>query len=247
MPSIVPEGADDSPCAASHTADPASGRHCDVEVTQPETVVPDIMALAESATAWLATDPPAAERILRRILIVGADTLSPEQLARVNSLVVTAISGQPGREPELVAAALAAAAAWVGLSPADVAHHTLLAARLHLSAGRYGAAADLFACGLAESAIPYPAPEIAALHRHYGYCLTRLCRHRAAARVFAAGARVIAADPACQELYAELLSAAAGARTAARLLRGPRGVVGRLLRREDDYRGDDYRSGMEEL
>ncbi|MEG8182650.1 hypothetical protein GZH49_29720 [Nocardia terpenica] len=188
-----------------------------------------VEALAEMAVARLAIDPAGAERILRRALAVGGQRLPRERRARLNSLVVTAISAQTGRDDELAEAALVAAASWIGLSAADDAHHTLLAARIHYRAGHHRAAARLYARALTCRDIPYPAPEIALLHEQFGTCLLALHRFRDAAREFTLGAHLVANIPDYHELREDLLISAAAAHSAteSRL----RGIFTRLLRR----------------
>ncbi|WP_280273174.1 hypothetical protein [Nocardia wallacei] len=175
----------------------------------------ELSALIEFGTARLADTPAVAEGALRRAAGAGAGVLPAEQLARLHALIVTAICGQPGRDADLAAAALVAAERWQGLSAADAAHHTLLAARIHYRSGHHRAAAQLYERALACPDIPYPPPEIAILHEQFGACLVALHRYRRAAKVFESGARFAAHDSDCRDLHADLLSAAAAARTAA--------------------------------
>ncbi|MBF6331610.1 hypothetical protein [Nocardia transvalensis] len=188
----------------------------DVFPADPTDPCAQALALTELATARLTTDPVRAEALLRRALTIGAAALPADQLARLSSLIVTAVAGQPGRDHDLAAAALAAARSWQGLSATDAAHHTLLAARIHFRVGDHRTAAALFRQALSHPGIPYPASEIAVLHEQFGTSLTALHRHRAAAREFTLGARLIADDPTFRELHADLLASAAAARTAAR-------------------------------
>jgi len=173
--------------------------------------------LSESAAARLALDPAAAEQQLRRVLEAGAGVLSPEQLARQSSLLVTAISAQSGREPALADAALTAAWRWEGLSVADAVHHTLVAARACHRAGRHGEAAALFEQPLSleqpvpGTEIPYPPAEIAVIRRQFGESLKAVNRYPDAAAQFTEGARLIGADPRQPELTADLVHAAAAA------------------------------------
>lgn len=195
--------------------------------------------LGELAAARLTADPAGAERRLRHALKVGAEVLSPELLARLSSLLVTAISAQPGREAALADAAVTAAWRWEGLSEADAVHHTLVAARAWHRAGRHGEAAALFeqplmlssgstprAANCAESNdrpryspeqslpgidIPYPLSEIAVIRRQFGESLNALNRYRDAAAQFAEGARLVRDAPRHRELSAELVHAAAAA------------------------------------
>ncbi|WP_094024175.1 hypothetical protein [Nocardia cerradoensis] len=172
--------------------------------------------LAEAATALLATSPAAAERMLRQAVDSGSGVLSGEQLARLSSLVVTAVANQPGREHDLAAAAVAAAESWAGISAADAAHHTLLAARVHYRSGHHRFAATLFAAALGCDALPYPPEEIAVLYEQFGRCLAQCHRHRAAARAYAVGAAAVAGRPQWDELHGDLIEAATRSRRAAR-------------------------------
>ncbi|WP_067890868.1 hypothetical protein [Nocardia vaccinii] len=183
---------------------------------------PETERLAEWAIARLAVDPAGAERRLRRALEAGASTLPGEQLARLSSLLVTAISGQRGRESTLADAALVAAWRWEPLSAADALHHTLVAARAYHRADRHGEAAALFEQPLAlesgssgqslpDNAIPYPPAEIALIRRQFGESLNALNRYRDAAAQFAEAARLIENDPRQRELIADLVHAEAAA------------------------------------
>ncbi|MBF4996303.1 hypothetical protein IRT45_03920 [Nocardia sp. BSTN01] len=172
--------------------------------------------LTEAATALLGTSPAAAERMLVQALAVGTGVLSGEQSARLSSLVVTAVANQPGREHDLAAAAVAAAESWTGISVADAAHHTLLAARVHYRSGHHRRAATLFAAALGCDALPYPPEEIAVLYEQLGRCLGQCHRHRAAARAYEAGAAAIAGRPPWEELHGDLVDAATRSRHSAR-------------------------------
>ncbi|MDR7168484.1 hypothetical protein J2W56_002215 [Nocardia kruczakiae] len=172
--------------------------------------------LAEAATALLATSPAAAERMLLQALDCGSGVLSGEQLARLSSLVVTAVAHQPGREHDLAAAAVAAAESWAGISAADAAHHTLLAARVHYRSGHHRLAATLFAAALGCDALPYPPEEVAVLYEQLGRCLEQSHRHRGAARAYAAGAAAVAGRPQWRELHGDLIEAATRSRRSAR-------------------------------
>ncbi|MBU3062875.1 hypothetical protein KO481_15250 [Nocardia sp. NEAU-G5] len=173
--------------------------------------------LGELAAARLAADPAGAEQRLRHALNVGARVLSPEQLARLSSLLVTAISVQPGRESALADAAVTAAWRWETLSEADAVHHALVAARACHRAGRHGEAAALFEQPLSLAPaepgtdIPYPPSEIALIRRQFGESLNGLNRYPDAAAQFTEGARLVLDTPAHRELHAELEHAAAAA------------------------------------
>ena len=160
--------------------------------------------------------------MLMRALRIGADVLMPEQLARLRSLVVTAIAQQRGRDTDLAAAALAAAHGWADISARDAAHHTVIAARIHYRGGHYHSAAVLFGQALGRGELPYPPEEIAVLYELLGRCLDAEQRYRAAARAYAAGAAVIADRAQWTELHADLTGAAARSR---QLARHPRATV----------------------
>ncbi|SUA47017.1 Uncharacterised protein [Nocardia africana] len=172
--------------------------------------------LTEAATALLGTSPAVAERMLLQALDCGTGVLSGEQLARLCSLVVTAVGNQPGRAHDVAAAAAVAAESWAGISAADAAHHTLLAARVHYRSGHHRLAATLFAEALGCAALPYPPEEIAVLYEQFGRCLTQCHRHRAAARAYTAGAAAVAGRPEWDELHGDLIEAAARSRRSAR-------------------------------
>lgn len=154
--------------------------------------------------------------MLLHALNCGTGVLSGEQRARLCSLVVTAIANQPGREHDLAAAAAAAAASWTGISAADVAHHTLLAARVHYRRGHHRRAATLYTEALGCDALPYPPEEIAVLYEQLGRCLGQCHRHPAAARAYTAGAAAVAGRPQWDELHRDLIEAATRSRRAAR-------------------------------
>ncbi|WP_067665236.1 hypothetical protein [Nocardia miyunensis] len=183
---------------------------------------PEAEQLAEWAVARLSVDPAGAEQRLRRALEAGASVLPAEQLARLSSLLVTAISGQRGRESALADAALVAAWRWEPLSAADALHHTLVAARAYHRADRHGEAVALFEQPLSlesdssgqsspDTSIPYPPTEIALIRRQFGESLNALNRYRDAAAQFAEALRLIENDPQQRELTAELVHAEAAA------------------------------------
>ncbi|MBF6172229.1 hypothetical protein [Nocardia blacklockiae] len=191
----------------------------------------ELSALIEFGTARLADTPAVAEGALRRAVRAGAAVLPPDQLARLYSLIVTAICGQPGREADLAAAALVAADRWWSLSANDAAHYTLLAARLYYRCGRHHEAVGLYRRGLSCPDLPYPAPEIAVLHEQYGTCLLAVHRYRSAATVFDIGARLAADDPDCRDLHRDLLASASTARAAARPIAALRRALAASLAR----------------
>ncbi|WP_175585905.1 hypothetical protein [Nocardia cyriacigeorgica] len=167
--------------------------------------------LIEAATARLHTDPAAAETQLRRALALASGVLPREDLARLNSLLVSALAGQPGREADLADAALYAAARWSGLSEADAAHHSCVAARAFHRAGQHGPAAALFEQVVGDPDLGYPASELAVIGAQYGASLSALGKPAEAARQFASAARLIEQLPGHDRLRAELAEAAAEA------------------------------------
>ncbi len=173
-----------------------------------------------------------------RVLAIGTEVLSADQIARLRSLVVTAIAAQPGREADLAAAALAAAGSWADISAADAAHHTVIAARLHYRGGRYRVAAALFARALCCDELPYPPEEFAVLYELLGRCLHEERRHRAAARAYDAGAAVLAGRARWAELHADLAAAADRSR---QLARRPKAAVREWMRTPRTGPGDGER------
>ncbi|MBF6324987.1 hypothetical protein OG935_14330 [Nocardia cyriacigeorgica] len=165
--------------------------------------------LIEAATARLNTDPAAAETQLRRALALGSGVLTREDLARLNSLLVSALAGQPGREADLADAALYAAARWSGLSEADAAHHSCVAARAFHRAGQHGPAAALFDQVVGDPDLGYPASELAVIGAQYGASLSALGRPGEAARQYVSAAKLIEHLPGHDEFRAELAEAAA--------------------------------------
>ncbi|NKY84570.1 hypothetical protein [Nocardia veterana] len=176
----------------------------------------DMRELTEAAIARLRADPAAAERMLRQAVDIGSGVLSDRQLARLASLVVTAVAQQRGREDDLAAAALAAAHRWMDVSAADAAHHTVLAARVHYRRGRYRSALPLLASALSAAELPYPPEEIAVLYEQLGHCLQQGRRYRAAARAYRSGAAVVVGRSQWAELHGDLVGAAARAELRAR-------------------------------
>ncbi|AHH20644.1 hypothetical protein NONO_c58670 [Nocardia nova SH22a] len=206
----------DQPRAATTPPNPPGFREQPPDAAPEESQRHRARELVEAATALLGSQPAAAERMLVRALGIGAGALTAEQIARLRSLVVTAIAQQPGRETDLAAAALAAARGWADISAGDAAHHTVIAARIHYRGGDYRCAADLFADALHRGELPYPPEEIAVLYELLGRCLDADQRYRAAARAYAAGAGTIADRPQWAELHTDLTSAAARSRRLAR-------------------------------
>ncbi|NEW46055.1 hypothetical protein [Nocardia cyriacigeorgica] len=167
--------------------------------------------LIEAATARLHTDAAAAETQLRRAMAVGTGALPREDLARLNSLLVSALAGQQGRELDLADAALYAAARWSGLSDADAAHHSCVAARAFHRAGQHGPAAALFEQVVSDPDLGYPATELAVIGAQYGTSLSELRRYADAAHQYVSAAMLIEKVPGYDELRAELAGSAAQA------------------------------------
>ncbi len=171
----------------------------------------EAVRLADLAAMRLLDHPGDAEQYLRQALSFGANALPAEHLARLSSQLVMVMSGQPGREAELAAAAQEAAARWAGISEADTVHLTFVAARALHRAGQHSEAAVAFAGPIGAGEAPYPPAEMALVFGQYGRSLKLLGRHREAARQFIEGARLVQHDPARMELQAELAWSAAAA------------------------------------
>ncbi|MEV4576578.1 hypothetical protein AB0K16_25340 [Nonomuraea jabiensis] len=156
-------------------------------------------------------DPKAAEEFASKAISYGADLVPPDQTAQLSSLLVDAISRQPGRERDLVGAALAAAARWNGLSEPDTLHNTFTAARAYHRLERHAEAVALFEDVIPKVEIPYDAPVIAMTRGQYGASLHELGRHREAAEQFLKGAELIQNNSDQQAMHAELAWSAAEA------------------------------------
>ncbi len=111
--------------------------------------------LVQAAAVLMAADPVGAEATLRRALHAGDGVLHPEQLARLSSLLVSAISGQSGREVALADAALTAAWHWEPWSPVDALHQIVVAARAYHRADRHGEAVALLEQPLSLDPSPF--------------------------------------------------------------------------------------------
>ncbi|GIH23559.1 hypothetical protein Aph01nite_18690 [Acrocarpospora phusangensis] len=156
-------------------------------------------------------DPKAAEDFASKAVAYGGDLLPHDQAAQLSSLLVEAISRQPGRERDLVGAALSAAARWDGLSEPDTLHTTFTAARAYHNLERHAEAVALFEDVMPRVEIPYDAPVIAMTRKQYGASLRELGRHREAAEQFLKGAELVQDNSDERVMYAELAWSAAQA------------------------------------
>ncbi|MEU8894658.1 hypothetical protein [Nocardia sp. NPDC048505] len=171
----------------------------------------EAVRLADLAAIRLLEHPGDAEKYLRQAISCGHGTLPAEHLARLHSQLVMVIAGRPGRELELAEAAQEAAARWAGISEADTAHLSFVAARALHRAGRHDAAVTAFAAPLDAGAAPYPPAEMALVLGQYGRSLKLLGRDQDAAHQFLEAARLARHDPSHQQLRAELTMSAAAA------------------------------------
>ncbi|MEU6431081.1 hypothetical protein ABZ860_34710 [Microbispora sp. NPDC046973] len=156
-------------------------------------------------------DPKSAEDYVSTALDYGADLLPADEAAGLSSLLVEALTRQPGRELDVVGAALAAASRWDGLSEPDTLHNTFAAARAYHLLGRHGEAAALFEEVMPRVEVPYDGEAVARTRAQYGRSLAELGRHREAAEQFVMAARLVQDDPGAKELHAELAWSAAEA------------------------------------
>ncbi|MBE3015264.1 tetratricopeptide repeat protein [Microbispora sp. NEAU-D428] len=154
-------------------------------------------------------DPKSAEGYASTALEYGGDLLPAEEAAELSSLLVDALIRQPGRELDVVGAALAAAARWDGLSEPDTLHNTFAAARAYHLLDRHGEAAALFEEVMPRVEVPYEGEAVARTRAQYGRSLAELGRHREAAEQFVTAARLVQDDPGARELHAELAWSAA--------------------------------------
>jgi hypothetical protein len=152
-------------------------------------------ARAESLLAQYALaagDATAAEELAREALDHGGTLLPPAQAAGLRSLLADALGEQPGRETEVVDAALTAAAQWDGRSERDTVHQTFQAARAYGRIGRHEEAASLFAEAMPGIEVPYEPALIAMTHDQYGQSLQAVGRDREAAGQFHRAAELYA-------------------------------------------------------
>ncbi|GLX04639.1 hypothetical protein [Microbispora sp. NBRC 16548] len=156
-------------------------------------------------------DPKSAEGHVSTALEHGGDLLPAGEAAELSSLLVEALTRQPGRELDVVGAALAAAARWDGLSEPDTLHNTFAAARAYHVLDRHGEAAALFEEVMPRVEVPYEGEAVARTRAQYGRSLAELGRHREAAEQFVTAARLVQDDPDAKELHAELAWSAAEA------------------------------------
>ncbi|MGI5160639.1 hypothetical protein [Microbispora sp. CA-102843] len=156
-------------------------------------------------------DPESAEGYVLTALEHGGDLLPADEAAELSSLLVETLTRQPGRELDVVGAALAAAARWDGLSEPDTLHNTFAAARAYHLLDRHGEAAALFEEVMPRVEVPYEGQAVARTRAQYGRSLAELGRHREAAEQFVMAARLVQDDPGARELHAELAWSAAEA------------------------------------
>jgi tetratricopeptide (TPR) repeat protein len=149
-------------------------------------------------------DPKAAEDFARQALDDGGSLVPREDTAQLSSLLVEAISRQPGRELDLVGAALTAATRWDGISEPDMLHNTFTAARAYHHLGRHAEAAAVFAEVMPRVEIPYDPQVIAMTRRQYGESLHALQQYREAAEQFLKAAQLVQDDPNNRFPHAEL-------------------------------------------
>ncbi len=154
-------------------------------------------------------DPQSAEGYVSTALHHGGKLLPADEAAELSSLLVEALTRQPGRELDVVGAALAAAARWDGLSEPDALHNTFAAARAYHVLDRHGEAAALFEEVMPRVEVPYEREAVARTRAQYGRSLAELGRHREAAEQFVMAARRVQDDPDAKELHAELAWSAA--------------------------------------
>jgi tetratricopeptide (TPR) repeat protein len=153
-------------------------------------------------------DPRAAESYARESLAHGID-VDPRQTAMIASLLVEALTQQPGRTLDLADAALAAAARWDGISEPDTLHNTFNAARAYAQLNRHGEAAALYAEAMPRVSVPYDPTGIATTRDQYGRSLRAIGRHAEAAGQFLEAARILADDPQNVRAQARLAAATA--------------------------------------
>ena len=161
--------------------------------------------------AFQTGDTAAAERHARDALAHGGDVISPQERARLGSLLVEVLSGQRERQLDLVDAALRAAELWEGLSEPDMLHNRFTAASAYASIDRYGEAAALFDELMPRVHVPYDGPGIAMRREQYGDCLTQLRDYRKAAEQYVAAAALVQDDPQNQVAHARVAWSAAQA------------------------------------
>jgi tetratricopeptide (TPR) repeat protein len=174
--------------------------------------MPWFMAVPEARLAELALrggDPQQAESYARDAQ-AHAIGLPAEELARLASLRVMALSRLPDRAAELADASLTAAARWDGISEPDTLHSTFNAARAYAQLDRHAEAAALFAEAMPKVHVPYNQAAVAQTRGQYARSLRALGRHRDAAEQFLEAARLIADDPDKAAAHAFVAADAAG-------------------------------------
>ncbi|HEU5333694.1 MAG TPA: hypothetical protein VFU73_13030 [Actinocrinis sp.] len=191
------------------------------DAAEPETMLAQIALAADDAETAERYARAALEHIVpeRRIPATTTTTTTGQaddaqaDTARPGaaSLLVEAISRQPGRHADLVGAALHAARLWDGISEPDALNNRFIAARAYLAMERYAEAAALFDELMPHVDVPYYGPFAAMTREQYGDCLTHLGEHREAAAQYLAAAALLQDDPDNQGAHARLAWTAAEA------------------------------------
>ncbi|WP_034270951.1 hypothetical protein [Actinospica robiniae] len=166
-------------------------------------------AAEDLARDHLEHDAARAESYARQAVELGGSALEPEAVARLGSLLVEAISRQPGREPDLIDAALRAAARWQGISEPDELRLIFTAARAYHEQGRHGEAAALFGEAMPRVDIAYQPYTAAMTRKAYSESLRALRQHKAAAEQLVIAARLIEEHPESRVAYAQVSWSAA--------------------------------------
>ncbi|GII55295.1 hypothetical protein Pth03_36840 [Planotetraspora thailandica] len=149
-------------------------------------------------------DMQAAEGFTAKAIEYGGLLLDAEQLAHLSSMAVEVLARQSDRERDLVAAALAAAARWDGLSEPDTLHNTFIAARAYNRLGRHAEAAALFEQAMPKVDVPYDEQGIVMTRKQFGDALAEIGRHREAAEQYLQAATLVQDDPEQLGSQAEL-------------------------------------------
>jgi len=183
------------------------------DAAEPETLLAQTALAADDAEAAERYARAALEHMVpeRRTAAAGQTDDAQPDTARPGaaSLLVEAISRQPGRNSDLVGAALHAARLWDGISEPDALNNRFIAARAYLAMERYAEAAALFDELMPHVDVPYYGPFVAMTREQYGDCLTHLGEHREAAAQYLAAAALLQDDPDNQRAHARLAWTAA--------------------------------------
>lgn len=166
-------------------------------------------AAEDLARDHLEHDAARAESYARQAIELGGSALEPEAVARLGSLLVEAISRQPGRESDLVDAALRASVRWQGISEPDELRLTFTAARAYHAQGRHPEAAALFGEAMPRVDIAYEPYTAVMTRKAYSESLRALREHEAAAEQLLIAAQLIEEHPESTAAYAEISESAA--------------------------------------